>query len=221
MEQKINDDSRGTYNSNKQIRFKVSMLSSSWHDYSKAYILVKGTITVLNTASADADANNTNKKVLFKNCEPFTSCISRINNTQIDDAQYIDVVMPTYNLIEYSDNYSKTSGILFHFCRDVPAVDDKDDETIVFTEANATIDSFNPKLKLTGQTGRSGTKNVEIMVPLKCLCKFWRFLEMPLINCEITLNLIWSENGAIVATNAAAQSITDTKLYVQVVTLST
>ena len=216
----INDEPRRTYNTNNQIRFKTSLLRSSLCVHSDAYILVQGTITVANTGTAAAP-NNADKKVIFKNFVPFTSCISRINNTQIDGAQYIDVVMPIYNLIEYSDNYSKTSGILFHFCRDVPAVDDKDDETIVFTEANATIDSFNPKLKLTGQTGRNGTKNVEIMIPLKCLYKFWRSLEMPLINCEITLNLIWSENGAIVATNAAAQSITDTKLYVPVVTLST
>ena len=76
-------------------------------DYSDAYILVKGNITVNNTAAAGADANNTNKKVIFKNCAPFTNCISKINNTQIDNAEYIDIVIPMYNLIEHSDNYSK------------------------------------------------------------------------------------------------------------------
>ena len=86
------------------------MLRSSLCDYSNANILVKGSILVLNTAAAGAATNNANKKVIFKNCMPFTSCISisRINNTQIDDAQYIDIVMPMYNLIEYSDNYLKT-----------------------------------------------------------------------------------------------------------------
>ena len=118
----INDESRGTYNTNNQIRFKTSMLRTSLCDYSNAYILVKGTITVANTATADADANNTIKKVIYENCAPFTSRICRINNTQLDDPQYIDVIMPMYNLIEYSDNYSKTSGILWQFCRDVPAV---------------------------------------------------------------------------------------------------
>ena len=118
----INDESRGTYNTNNQIRFKTSMLRTSLCDYSNAYILVKGTITVANTAAADADANNTIKKVIYENCAPFTSRICRINNTQLDDPQYIDVIMPMYNLIEYSDNYSKTSGILWQFCRDVPAV---------------------------------------------------------------------------------------------------
>ena len=101
----INDESRRTYNTNNQTRFKTSMLGTSLCDYSDAYILVKRTITVANTAVADADANNTNKKVITKNCVPFTSCISRINNMQIDNAQYIDVVMSIYNLIEYSDNY--------------------------------------------------------------------------------------------------------------------
>ena len=82
------------YNTNSQFRFKSSMLKSSLCDYNDAYILLKGTMTVANTAAADADANNTNKKVIFKNCASSTSCISRINNTQIDDAQYIDIVMP-------------------------------------------------------------------------------------------------------------------------------
>ena len=186
-------------------------------------ILVKGTITVRNTAAAGEAANNANKKVILKNCMSFTSCISRIHNTQVDDAQYIDVVMPMYNIIEYSDNYSKTSGILWQFCRDAPTVGD-DVAITDFNEANAT-DSFNLKEKLTGQTGNNGTKNVEIMVPLKYLRNFWRTLEMPLINCEITLDLNWSENCVIVATNVAAQattfSITDIKLYVPVVTLST
>ena len=70
---------------------------------------------------ADADADNTNKKVIFKSCAQFTSCISRINNTQINDAQYIDILMPMYNFVE--NNYSETSGIVFQFCRDVPFAD--------------------------------------------------------------------------------------------------
>ena len=82
------------------------MLRSSLYDYSDAYILVKGNITVNNTAAHGAAANITNKKVIFKNCATFTNCISNISNTQIDNAEYIDIVMPMYNLIEYSDNYS-------------------------------------------------------------------------------------------------------------------
>ena len=89
------------------------MLKSSLCDYSDAYTLVKGIITVNNTDTAGADANNTNKIVVLKNCAPFTKCISKINNTQIDNAKDFDIVMPMYNLIEYSDNYSKTSESLW------------------------------------------------------------------------------------------------------------
>ena len=102
---KINDKERGTYSHNKQIKFKASMLRSSLRDYSDAYILVKGSITVSNTAADGAAVDNTNKKVIFKNCAPFTSYISKINITQIDNAEYIDIVMPMYNLIEHSDSY--------------------------------------------------------------------------------------------------------------------
>ena len=82
------------------------MLKSSLCDYSDANIYVRGTITVNNTAAADTNANNANKKVIFKNCAPFTNCISQINNADLVNTKYIDIVMPMYNLIEYSDNYS-------------------------------------------------------------------------------------------------------------------
>ena len=108
----INDESRGAYNVNSQIKLKTTMLKSRLCDYSDAYILVKGTISVNNTAAAGAAVNNINRKVIFKNCAPFTNCISEINNTQIDNVKDIDIVMSLYNLIEYSDNYVKTTGIL-------------------------------------------------------------------------------------------------------------
>ena len=107
-----NDDIRGAYSPNKQIRYKTAMLRSSLCDYSDAYILVKENISVINNASAGAAANNRNKKVIFKDCAPFTNCISNINNTQIDSAEFIDILMPMYDVIEYSDNYSKTYGSL-------------------------------------------------------------------------------------------------------------
>ena len=197
------------------------MLRSSVCEYSDKYILVKGSISVNNTAAVDADANNTNQKVIFKNCAPFTDCISKINNTQVDNAKDIDIVMPMYNLIEYSDNYSKTSGSLWQYCKDIPAVNNNGD-IVDFNGTNAT-DSFNFK---TGQTNNNGRiYNVEIMVPLKSLSNFWRALEMRLINCEVNLILIWSTNCVIVYTNVANQvptfEITETNLYVSVVTLST
>ena len=91
--------------------------------------------------------------------------------------------MPMYNLIEYSDNYSKTSGSLWHYCKEIPAANNADN-IVDFNGANAT-DSFNFKTKITGQTNNDGIYNVEIVVPLKYLNNFWRTLEMPLINCEI------------------------------------
>ena len=142
------------------------MLRSSLCDYSDAYILVKGNISVNNTAAAGAAANNINKKVIFKNCAPFTNCISKINNTQIDNAEYIDIVMPMYNLIEYSDNYSKTSGSLWQYCKDIPAVNNNSD-IVDFNGANSS-DSFNFKAKIIAQTDDDGQRNnVKIMVPLK------------------------------------------------------
>ena len=145
----INDESRGTDAVNRQINFKTSMLRSSLCDYSDAQILVKGNITVNNTAAQGTAANNTNKKVILKNCAPFTNCISKINNTEMDNAEYIDIVMPMYNLIEYSDNYSKTSRSLWQYFKDIPAVNNNGD-IVDFNGANAT-DSFNFKSKITGQ----------------------------------------------------------------------
>ena len=132
------------------------MLNSILCDYSDAYILVKETITVNNTAAADADPNNTSKKVIFKNYAPFTNCINEINNAQVDNAKDIDTVMPMYNLIEYSDNYSKTSGSLWQYCKNIPAVDN-DNAIVNFAENNLT-DSFNFKVKMTGQTRDDGKK---------------------------------------------------------------
>ena len=219
----INDEARGTYSPNKQIKFKTSMLRSSLCDYSDAYILAKGNITVNNTAAdgAAVAANKTNKKVIFKNCTPFNSCISKINNEDIDNAKYIDIVMPMYNSIEYSDNYSKTSGSLWQYCKEIPAVDDNRAITN-FNVANAT-DSFNFKIKITGQTAAdnnngniAGRVDVEIMVPLKYLSNFWRTLEMPLVNCEIELILDWSANCVIIYTDVEDQdptfTITETNL---------
>ena len=107
----INDESKGRYN-NRSIRFKTSIIRSSLCDYSDAYIFVKGTITVPNTVAAGAAVNNANKKVIFKNCTPFTNSIAEINNIQLDDVQKSDVVMSMYNLIKYSDAYLKASGSL-------------------------------------------------------------------------------------------------------------
>ena len=166
----INDESRGTYNVNSQIKFKTTMLKFSLCDYSDAYILVKGTITITgagdNAAARQADGRD--KGVVFKNCAPFTYCINEINNIQVDNAKDTDIVMAMYNLIEYSDNYAKTSGRLWQYYRDEP------------NNNLANSESFKFKVKITGKTpAADNEKDVEITVPLKYLSNFWRTLEMP------------------------------------------
>ena len=186
------------------------MLKSSLRDYSDTYILVKGTITITGAGddAAARQADERDKGVLFKNCVPFTNCTSEINNTQVDNAKDIHIVMPMYNLIEYSDNYAKTSGSLWQYYRD---------------DNLANSESFKFKVKITGNTpAADNEKDVEIMVPLKYLSNFWRTLEMPLINSEVNLILTWSSTCVITnSTGAGTFEMTDTKLYVLVVTLST
>ena len=142
---------------------------------------------------------------------------------RVDNDKNIDIVMLMFNLIKCSENYSKTSGILWQYCKDIPAVDNNT-AIVNFGENNST-DSFNFKTKSTGQTGDDLTRNVEIMAPLKYLSNFWGALETPFINCEINLILTWYASCVIISTNVANQNATfeiaDTKLYVPLVTLST
>ena len=140
---------------------------------------------------------------------------SEINETFIDQAEYINIAMPMYNLIEYSDNYSDTSGSLWQFKRDE-----------IINNADVTNDnnapSFKYKANLIGNTENNGTKNeVKIAVPLKYLSNFWRSLEIPLINCRAELSLAWNENCILTSlAGNPAFTITNAKIYVLVVTLS-
>ena len=178
------------------------MLRSNLCDYADAYILVKGTITI--TGAGDDDAakrlDERNKGVIFKNCAPFTKCISKINNMEIDNAQDIDIVMSMYNLIEYSDNYSKTSRSLWQYYKVEP------------NDNLANFESFKSKVQITGSTSAMGnTKDVKIIVPLKYLSNFWRTPEMLLINCEVNLILTWSSTCIISsATGETKFKITNT-----------
>ena len=110
------------YNVNSQTKFETSILRSSLCDCSDAYILVSGTITIAGAGDDDnaKRIDERNKEVIFENCAPFTDFKSEINNTQIDNTKYIDAAMAMYNLIEYSDNYLKTSGLLWLYYRDDP-----------------------------------------------------------------------------------------------------
>ena len=160
----INDDLRGTRNTNNQIKFKTSMLRSSLCDYSDVYVPVSGAITIAGAGDNDAARrlNGRNKGIIFKNCAPFTDCIGEINNTQIDNAKYIHVVMPTYNLNEYSHNYLKTSGNLWQY------------PNYNITES----ESFKYKIKITGKSPAAGNiKDIQIVVPLKYLSRFWKTLD--------------------------------------------
>ena len=144
----INDESRGGYTTGSDIKFKTTMLRSSLCDYADAYILVKGTITITGAGddAAARRADERNKGVIFKNCAPFTKCISRINGIEIDNAQDIDIVMPMYNLIEYSGNYLKTFGSLWQYYKDDP------DDRITQSE------SFKYKIKIREKVTAAGNR---------------------------------------------------------------
>ena len=127
------------------------MLRSSLCDYSDVYALVSGTITV---AALAVGQGNNNIQVVFKNCALFINCITKLNNTQLDDSKDIDVVMPMYNLIEFTCNYSKTSGSLWQYYRDKRALTDIG-TLDVFLDNSAL---FKFKQKITGSSENDGTK---------------------------------------------------------------
>ena len=203
---------KGKYKQGDTSKFETETIKSSLCDYSDAFILVTGNIT--------AAANN-DTDVAFKNCAPFSTCTTNINDTFVDKANHIYIAMPMYNLIEYSDNYSDTSGNLWQFKRDeVPA-----------NNADLTINnsqSFKYKAALLGKAAdavantSSSVKEAKIVVPLKYLSNFWRSLEMPLINCKVYLELNWIEDCILSSAGSTAKfAITNTKLHVPIVILST
>ena len=203
---------KGKYKQGDTIKFETETIKSSLCDYSDAFILVTGNITV---------AANNDTDVAFKNCAPFSTCTTKINDIFVDEANHIYIAMPMYNLIEYSDNYSDTPGSLWQIKRDeVPASD-----------VDLSINNSQPfkyKAALLGKTANvvndtnSAVKYAKIVVPLKDLSNFWRSLEMPLINCKLYLELNWIEDCIFSsAGNAAKFAITDVKLHVPIVTLAT
>ena len=187
-----------TYNENKSIRFKTPMLRSDLCDYADAYILVNGTITVTAAAGANNIRDKKNRKLILKNNAPFVSCITRINGELIEDTDDLDIVMPMYNLLEYSKNYRKTIGSLYNCYRDELTNDNSNN----FANRNVVnSNTFKYKNKIIGNTynvdaaaagydaNRNGTQEVEIAIPLKYLGNFWRALNIPLVSCEVSLEL--------------------------------
>ena len=226
---------------------KTPMLRSNLSDYSDAYILVKGTIAVT-APGANNGANyirdKRNRPLILKNNAPFVSCITRINGELIEDADDLYIVMSMYNLIAYSKNYRKTIGSLYNYYRDELSddVDDNNFDNIKVVNSN----TFKYKSKITGNTynvdagaqgydvNKNGTQEVELAIPLKYLGNFWRALNIPLISCEVSLELKRDKNCVMTnleqrdieggnrddAPTGATFAINDCKLYVPAVTLS-
>ena len=136
------------YKPNKQIRFKTSMLRSDLCDYSDAYIVVKRDITLTKT-NGRGIVEIRNRFLAFKNNAPFTNCISKINNVLIDNAEDLDIVMPMYNLLEYSKNYRKTTGSLWNYYRDEPNNPPTDN---YIADPITNSESFKNKGSITGKT---------------------------------------------------------------------
>ena len=215
----INDENNTNYVVNKDtgannpdtIKYDTRVLKPNLCDYAEAYILVDGTIR--------GTGGNNNTRLALKNCAPFTKCNLEINDEHVDTAENLDITMPMYNSIEYSDNYQDSSATLYQYKRDEPP------------EANAindlttdTSSSFKYKVDLLGNAvldGNIAKRSVKVVVPVKYLSNFFRSLEMPLINCKIKLNLTWKKECVLSTDNGnAVFIINDTKMYVPVVTLS-
>ena len=233
-----------TYNENKSIRFKTPMLRSDLCDYSDAYILVNGTITVTANAAANNIRDKKDRKLIIKNNAPFVSCITRINNELIEDADDLDIVM--YSLLEYCKNYRKTIGSLYNYYRDELTNDNNNN----FANRNVVnSNAFKYKSKIIGNNyntaanaggydaNKEGTQEIELAIPLKYLGNFWRALNISLISCEVSLQLKWNKICVITslkerqvdagppvvrdgAPTGASLAINDCKLYIPVVTLS-
>ena len=166
------------------------LILDSW-DFSDTYINVKGTVTV----EGDNDDKTRNKNLIFKNIAPFWSCISKINNTYVDNAEDLDIVMPMYNLFEYSDNYPLTSGSLWNYHRDEMNDDENENDNAnsrINNKETITSKSSEHETKIIGRTSvDDDTLDTEIVFSLKYLSNFWIFLDLLLINCKIDVKLSW------------------------------
>ena len=215
----INDENNTNYGVNKDtgadnpdtIRYDTRVLKPNLCDYAEAYILIDGTIR-----AAAADANT---RLALKTCALSTKCNLEINDEHVDTAENLDITIPMYNLIEYSENYQDSSATFYQYERDEPP---EYDAVADLTADNSS--SFKYKVSLLGNPVLDGNitkRSVKVVLPLKYLSNFFRSLEMPLINCKIKLDLTWKKE-CVLSTDAgnAVFIINDTKMYVPVVTLS-
>ena len=215
----INNENNTNYGINKDtgadnpdtIKYDTRVLKPNLCDYAEAYILIDGTIR-----AAAADANT---RLALKNCAPFTKCNLEIDDEHVDTAENLDITMPMYNLIEYSDNYQDSSATLYQYKRDEPPEDGAVGD---LTADNSSCLKY--KISLLGNpvvANNIARINVKVVVPLKYLSNFFRSLEMPLINCKIKLNLTWKKECVLSTDDGnAVFIINDTKMCVPVVTLS-
>ena len=171
------------------------MLRSDLCDFSDAYVVAKGDITVTNPNNAKR-----NKAVAFKNNAPFINCISKINGIKIDNAEDLDVVMPTYNLLQYSKNYKKTTGSSWNYYRDQRSNPLSTNSESFNYKTSITGNTYNVDEKITDDDGNEvdnpnydankvGKNKAEIVIPLKHLSNFWRSLNILVINCVVELIL--------------------------------
>ena len=178
---------------NKEIRIKTPILRPDLYNFSDAYIVVKGDIIVTSPNNAKR-----NKSVTFKNNAPFINCITKINGIKIDNAEDLDVVMPMYNLLEYSKNYRKTTGSLWNYYRDEPSNPLSSNSESFKYKTSITGNTYNVDLTIIGDGGnpipnaeydanRVGKNETIIVIPLKYLSNFWRTLDIPLINSEVEI----------------------------------
>ena len=182
----VYNQSEKNYSVNKEIRIKTPMLRSDLCDFSNAYIVVKGDIIVTSPNNAKR-----NKSVTFKNNAPFINCITKINGIKIDNAEDLDVVMPMYNLLEYSKNYKKTTGSLWNYYRDQPSDPLSTNSESFKYKTNITGNTYNVDEKITDNDGNKVDNPIynankvcknetKIVIPLKYLSNLWRKLDIPL-----------------------------------------
>ena len=205
----INSQSK-SYSVNKEIRFKANSIRSDLCDYSDSYIKVTCEVEL----EGNDDDDKINKDIVLKNNAPFTTSTTKINGIFIDNSEDLDIVMPMYNLLNYSKNYVKTNGSFFHYYRDEHA-------DLINSDTSASF-----KEKIVGKIGNNAKlTDIQIILPLKHLSSFFRSLDISLINCEIELVLNWNNKCVLSGHNAANNpnnvkfQLKTCELYVSVVIL--
>ena len=194
---------------------KLDILIFDLCGYNDAYIVVTGKITTTNPNNFAYD-----EKLAFKNSAPLISCVSKVNNTLIHDTENLDVVIPLYNLFKYSKNYRKTTGSLWNYYRDEPNSGFNNNNRDRINYSIKDSDSFNYKTSIRGQLENDDEEkeDIKIVVLLKYLSNFWKTLNIPLISCEIYLNLIWYKNCVLTSkpTRNALAAVRDNSAVAQI-----